>query len=43
MIKQFKKCLPAWEEKIDESFLSDEMKNKYKELIYNRMNRVLGY
>lgn len=43
MIKQFKKCLPTWEEKIDESFLSDEMKNKYKELIYNRMNRVLGY
>ncbi len=40
MVKQFEKCLPKWERKIDESFLSDGMKNKYKELIYNRMNRL---
>lgn len=41
MIKQFQKCLAEWEKKIDESFLSEEMKTKYKELIYNRMNRLL--
>ena len=41
MINQFKKCLPAWEEKIDESFLSDEMKMSYKSLITNRINRLL--
>ena len=41
IIKQFKKCLPTWEKKIDESFLSDEMKTIYKLLIINRINRLL--
>jgi serine/threonine-protein kinase HipA len=42
MVKQFKKCLPAWEKKIDESFLSEEMKVDYKLLITNRINRLLS-
>ena len=42
LIANFKHCLPAWERKIDESFLSDEMKTKYKELISKRMNKILG-
>ncbi len=42
MVKQFEKCLPAWEEKIDESFLSEEMKAGYKSLANNRMNRLLS-
>jgi len=41
LIAHFKQCLPAWERKIDESFLSDEMKNDYKELISKRMNKLL--
>ena len=41
MVKQFEKCLTAWEEKIDESFLSDETKINYKLLIINRINRLL--
>jgi len=42
LIGHFKQCLPAWERKIDESFLSDEMKTDYKELIFKRMNKLLG-
>lgn len=42
MVKQFEKCLPAWEEKIDESFLSEEMKFDYKLLISNRINNLLS-
>ena len=41
LIAHFKQCLPAWERKIDESFLSDEMKMDYKELISQRMNKLL--
>jgi len=42
MVKQFEKCLPVWEEKIDESFLSEEMKVGFKTLIVNRINRLLS-
>lgn len=42
MVKQFAKCLPKWEKKIDESFLSEETKVVYKELVYNRINRLLS-
>ena len=41
LISHFKQCLPAWERKIDESFLSDEMKMDYKELIFKRINKLL--
>lgn len=41
LIANFKQCLPAWERKIDESFLSDEMKIDYKELISKRINKLL--
>ena len=41
LIANFKQCLPAWERKIDESFLSEEMKTDYKELISKRMNKLL--
>ena len=42
LIAHFEKCLPSWEKKIDESFLSDGMKTDYKELISQRMNKLLG-
>lgn len=37
----YEKCVPAWVQKIDESFLSDEMKDKYVELIYERIGRII--
>ena len=40
LIAHFKQCLPAWERKIDESFLSDEMKKDYKDLIAKRMDKI---
>lgn len=40
LIANFKRCLPAWEKKIDESFLSDEMKKDYKDLIAIRMLKL---
>lgn len=41
LISNFEKCVPAWVQKIDESFLSDEMKDKYVELVYDRIERIL--
>ncbi len=41
LLAHFEQCWPAWEAKIDESFLSDEMKEQYKLLILNRMKRIL--
>ena len=40
LIANFKQCMPAWEKKINESFLSDEMKNGYKDLIAKRMDKI---
>jgi serine/threonine-protein kinase HipA len=34
------KCLPQWEEKINSSFLSDDLKQAYKALIQNRIQRI---
>lgn len=40
LVGHFKRCMPLWEKKIDESFLSDEMKKDYKELIAKRMDKL---
>lgn len=40
LVAHFKQCMPAWERKIDESFLSDEMKKDYKDLITKRMDKL---
>jgi len=37
---KFQKTIPAWDLLIDNSFLSDEMKDKYTNLIQNRKNRI---
>jgi serine/threonine-protein kinase HipA len=36
-VNTIQKALPSWYELIDISFLSDEMKNKYKNLLHNRI------
>lgn len=41
LVAHFKQCLPIWEKKIEESFLSRSMKEMYMELIYNRINKLL--
>lgn len=41
LVSNFEKCVPAWVQKIDESFLSDEMKDKYVELIYDRIEQIM--
>ena len=41
LITNFEKSVSAWVQKIDESFLSDEMKDKYVELIYDRMEQIM--
>ena len=41
LLAHFKQCWPAWESKINESFLSDEMKEQYKSLVLSRMKRIM--
>ena len=41
LVAHFEQCWPKWEAKIDESFLSEGMKEQYKLLILNRMKRIL--
>lgn len=41
LLAHFEQCWPAWESKIDESFLSDEMKEQYKSLVLSRMKRIM--
>lgn len=41
LISNFEKCVPVWVQKIDESFMSDDMKDRYVELIYDRMEMIL--
>ena len=41
LLAHFEQCWPAWKSKIDESFLSDEMKEQYKSLILSRMKRIM--
>lgn len=43
LLSNFEKCLPAWIQKIDESFLSAEMKDKYVELIYDRFENFITF
>ncbi len=40
LFKKFIKAIPKWDEWIDVSFLPDEMKGKYKELITERIRRI---
>ena len=40
LLKKFIKAIPKWNEWIDVSFLPDEMKGKYKELITERIRRI---
>jgi len=41
LFAHFEQCWPAWESKINESFLSDEMKEQYKSLVLSRMKRIM--
>jgi len=41
LVAHFKQCLPIWEKKIGESFLSESMKEKHKKRIRNRINKHL--
>ncbi|MBQ8956896.1 MAG: HipA domain-containing protein [Bacteroidales bacterium] len=41
LVDRFEQSWPKWESKIGESFLSDEMKERYKSLILNRLKRIL--
>ena len=41
LISNFEKCVPVWVQKIDESFLSNDMKDKYVELVYDRIEKLL--
>jgi serine/threonine-protein kinase HipA len=39
LIKRFRKHLPVWDDLIEKSFLSDDKKNEFKELIRRKMLR----
>ena len=41
LLAHFEQCWPTWETKIDESFLSDEMKEQYKSFVLSRMKRIM--
>ncbi len=40
MFARFRKLLPAWEECIEQSFLSPELQARYKEIIQERLSRL---
>lgn len=40
LVENMHKALPKWRSLISDSFLSDEMKERYKQLIISRMNRL---
>ena len=40
LIAGFYKALPKWQQLIKESFLSDEQKQAYEELVVTRLNRL---
>lgn len=40
LFAHFQKCLPKWETMIGQSFLSDELKQQYLELLQNRMKII---
>ncbi len=40
LFKEFIKAIPKWNEWIDVSFLPDEMKSRYKELIAEKIEQL---
>lgn len=40
LFAHFKKCIPQWKTMISQSFLSDELKRQYLELLSNRIKQV---
>ena len=42
MILSFNRIMPKWTSWINSSFLSDELKQKYKDLITQRMKHLMG-
>ena len=40
MVTHFKKCLPAWETTIENSFLSKELRQLYLDLLHERFERI---
>lgn len=40
LLEGFKKALPKWQKLIQDSFLSDDMKQAYEELILSRLERI---
>ena len=40
IFKKFKRTIPLWEEMIDKSFLSNEIKTKYKIIIAEKSNLI---
>lgn len=40
LVENMHKALPKWRSLISDSFLSDEMKERYEQLIISRMNRL---
>ena len=43
VFKKFEKAIPHWHETIDNSFLPDELKLKYHEMVEIKMNQVEIY
>ena len=41
LIVNMYKAIPKWKQLIQDSFLSDEMKYQYEQLVISRMNRLL--
>ncbi len=41
MFARFRKLLPAWEECIEQSFLSPDLQTRYKEIIHERLDRIM--
>jgi serine/threonine-protein kinase HipA len=40
LIESMRKALPKWKQFIQDSFLSEEMKERYEQLIMSRLNRL---
>ena len=41
LFNHFEKCLPQWKTMIDQSFLSQDLKQKYQELLYKRLDKYM--
>lgn len=42
MINTMGKAMPKWEEIIRNSFISEELKTRYMELMLSRLDRIIG-